>query len=197
MKSYLKLAAFTFIASVFFSCQTEKKEMNNRLAIDNTRNLRDKVFLFENHQELSYKLNNTKLQHKNIVESIDLTKEEESQLVFFYTSDVCDVCETDIFDELVKIKEQPFYDNIIVFVPMKSLRDFKRFNTEYNLGLKKIYAYKDNLFHAETIINRGSFITLSNDSKVNDLFIPNKPIDSKRFNNYIDVLKEKYFNETF
>ena len=101
MKSYLKLAAFTFIASVFFSCQTEKKEMNNRLAIDNTRNLRDKVFLFENHQELSYKLNNTKLQHKNIVESIDLTKEEESQLVFFYTSDVCDVCETDIFDELV------------------------------------------------------------------------------------------------
>jgi|TARA_B110000046_G_scaffold175202_1_gene199659 hypothetical protein len=112
--------------------------------------------------------------------------------IFFYSTDVC---ETDIFDQLVKNKKQPFYDDIIVFVPIKSLRDFKRFNTEYNLGLKKIYAYKDNLFNTETIINRGSFIILSKELKINDLFIPNKPIDSMRFNNYIEALKIKYFNK--
>lgn len=188
----IKITSILMLLLVVISCQKKETKLGGSLSVNDK--LKMKLFVMSKQQDLSLKLSNTKINLTNVIDSINLKEKNNNNLTFFFTSDVCDVCEVDIFDELKKFKKANFYKDIIVLVPIQSLRDFKRFNKEYNLEINNVYAYKDKLFKNEVNVYRGAFMIMSKDGNVRDLFLPNKPLDSKRFRNYIKLLEPKYFS---
>ena len=146
----------------------------------------------------NYNSGNTTLDNLSIVDKSgdrgfnDVMGDNPHKFIFFYSDVICDVCEKDIFTELRSFQNFPFYDNIIVLLPLQSYRDFKRHNEEYGLGLKHVFAYKDSILTAQKDLVRGSFFIMGQDLIVKDIYVPNKPIDKNNFNDYMKRVIRKY-----
>lgn len=145
----------------------------------------------------NYINSNKKIDNSIIINQVENKKfkdflKNENNMIFFYPHGVCDVCDKDIFELLSSYSNQSFYKNIIALVPVSSYRDFHKFNKEYNLNIEAIFTYDGSIMENQEPITRGSFFVLNKELKINDIYVPCKPIVRADFDIYIKKMTTKY-----
>ncbi len=166
------------ILILLFNCQrvNNKEQKTEEAILKLTDSINNKVFL-----------DTTKIISTEPV--INVFKNKEKIIVYFFPFSACDVCEEDVFNEIKKNKKITSFT--IVLVPLNSIRDFKRFNNEYNLSFNKIFGYKGEILKSQKSISRGFFFHLDKKMTVSEVFIPNKPIKKGELKVYIkEFLKQ-------
>jgi len=104
--------------------------------------------------------------------------------------DVCDVCEADIFGILSNYTNK-FPKKFIAILPLNTYLTFVNYNKEYNLNIKTILPFKGDLIDFSPNYRRAIFFTLNHKFRIQDIYVPSKPVLEKELMDYLLKITSK------
>ncbi len=176
LKYYLIIGTLLFLnlLTVYVLNRSKKKNIvlskDNILKVDSNLSLRKNLLL--NYQYDFKKLDTTQIIYSSIVEPFGDTI-KDCKIILFYSEDICDVCESDLFYFLKKRKS--ILDNLISLVPITSFSEFCAYNSQYELNIP-VLAYEGSFQSLPGSNGRGMFIAMDPNFNIRNILLPQKPL---------------------
>ena len=138
---------------------------------------------------LNYKFTDVEIE-KQLVTSenvpIDIVLNDASYVVLFYPTDVCEVCEEEMFKILAQYT-QDYPEKFIAIIPEINYASFKNRNYEYNLKIQHIFPYSSEMLPFFSEYRKAVFFNLNSFSIATNFYIPSKPLDSNELSEYLEL----------
>jgi hypothetical protein len=121
----------------------------------------------------------------------DLLQNNQFILVLFYSSELCSICDYDLYEAMKGYEKSELYEKLYVFVPINNYREFININQQNDLNIKNIFAYESPIEEFAFNTGRGVFMLIDDNLKVRNLFIPSKPINEDWLSGYFNTIASK------
>ena len=178
--------------------------INNRLNYDKIVNYKNEITVYistlKDNLKFNFELSGKEL--KNILITVDkqpisnILNVDSTYVVMYYSMDVCEVCEEDIYKVLSKFTLK-YPNKFIVIVPEVKYSSLLNSLIENKLDINIVIPYKNEVVEQFGFYRRAIFFTLDSQFKINDVFIPSKPLFEDDLKTYLESVIKKSFKKSF
>lgn len=138
-------------------------------------------------------------------DSVDLTNQKgnltnvrkiisngELRVIYRISEDVCNICYDKTIQRLIHFSDEVGVDNVAIFVPFERMRELRSYLNELDSNIPYFGIRKREL-NIEVDSFSPFFFILNKEGKVNHIFVPPKVDQYNRVENYLSILKNRYF----
>jgi|GEM_PF-2986125 hypothetical protein len=180
------IALLTGLNVVLIIKLSATKAINERILRNVDPSVEERIELLNHVLFLNYELSGL-----DVDSAIPYNFNDDSlRIELYYSTEVCEVCEEDVFSVLVDyIKKYP--NKFIAVVPEAKYSYFVNSCFEHRVNIQQIIPCRKDLIPALSLYRRVVFFTIKSNSSIDNIYIPQKPLIAKELSRYLDIVVRK------
>lgn len=106
----------------------------------------------------------------------------------------CTTCYKELFSIFSKYVKNIGRENIVILTSMKHFHDFMITNSEFDLHISNIYAYKERLFEGNVLNENPYFFFIDKSYEISKVFVIDKN-SRELFSKYLTFIEKTFYNK--